>query len=677
MSRESASQSAPDAAGIGRGGLARQPIVRSAATVFLLSLLAGLLGAAALLVAARWLAPTSFPGPVAEGAWTARSRACFVPSGFYPAEFDAEAGKHFSWSEGSAQLRFPRLNRSAPHRLTINLGTGRPPGVAQPTVRAAVDGIVRATVQANADRTPLVIDIPVHDGVGAAVTLDVIPTWTPGPQDTRALGVSIDDVTLEAVDGHIQPARVVVLQTALAVMLAAAGLVLCGLRLRAAMATSCAVAVAFAWLQVTDAAFVGVYADRLVRIGAAVAAAGSVAGLIRLRWPSSSALPEWPVAVVILLGATAIKLALFGHPLAQVGDAMFQVHRAQEVHVGRYFFTSITPKPFFEFPYPVALYVVAQPLWRFFPGELNLAFLLRAITLVADALVGFGLYAAARRQWGSGRLALFCAALWPLARAPLESVTYANLTNAFGQAVFGVAMGAVGWLAAGPLSVGAAALACGCLVVAFLSHFSSITIGLPVLGTSAVALMAFGKKHGLKAGAWVMILTLAAGALSYGVYYSHFNAVYRQTLSRLLERPRTSETASKLVAAPSVKLQRWWTSTGDDYGRPGVPLMIAAATGAVLLLMRRRREGLTIVLLTWMGLWAALTAFGIFTPVAMRMNLAAAPALICLAAYAVGSLSMKSRLGALAAALIVVVIAWDALQTCFTCLGRVPGWFIT
>jgi hypothetical protein len=657
---------------------ARRPrrILRAALIVTGGSLAAGLAGAVALLVAVNWLAPSKYSGPVAEGAWTARSRACFVASGFYPAELDAESGKHFSWSEATAQFRFPRLDRSHPHRLTINAGAGRPAGVPQPTVRVAVDGITRATVESTADRAPLVVDVPMRDGVGAVVSLDVSPTWTPGPQDARALGVSIDDVTLDAAGGRFQPSRDVVLRTALAVMLAAVGFLLCGLQVRVAASASVAVAIAFAALLATDGAFISPYVDRLVRIGAGIALAGAAAGLTRVRWTRGERLPEWPVAVVILLCATAIKLALFGHPLAQVGDAMFQVHRAQEVHAGRYFFTSITPKPFFEFPYPVALYVAAQPLWRFFPGELNLAFLLRGITLVADALVGFGLYAAARRQWGSARLALFAAALWPLARAPLESVTYANLTNAFGQAVFGIAMGGVGWLAAGPLSLAAAAATCACLVVAFLSHFSTISIGLPVLGTSAAALMAFGKTHGLKAGTWVLILTLAAGAASYGVYYSHFNSVYRQTLSRLLERQKTPETGSKLVAAPSVKLQRWWNSTGDDYGRPGVPLMLTALAGAVMLVRRRRTEGLTIVLLAWVALWAALTALGIFSPVSMRMNLAAAPALVCLAAYALGSVSLSSRPGAITAVLVAAVIGWDALQTCFTCLGRVPGWFI-
>jgi hypothetical protein len=637
---------------------------------------AGLLGAAMLLLGARWFGPAAYSGPVAEGAWTSRSRACFVPSGFYAAEFDAAAERHFSWTEGTAQLGFPRLDRSRRARVILNVVGSRPPGVPLPTVRAAVDGVVTTTVEAIAGPQAVVVDIPARNTTGAVVTIDVPQTYVPGPHDTRSLGLIVDGVTLEA-PGGVRPAWGVVVGAGLAAMIAAAGFFTCGVRVRTAAAAAAAITTAFAWLLVADGAFVGDYVDRLVRIGAGVALAGAAAGIIGRFSRASSALPEWTVAVVILLCATAIKLAVFGHPLAQVGDAMFQVHRAQEVHAGRYFFTSVTPKPFFEFPYPVALYVMAQPLWNYFPGGLNLAFLLRGITLAADALVGLGLYAAARRQWGSGRTALFCAALWPLARAPIEAVTYANLTNAFGQGVFGMAMGGVAWIAAGPASVVALCLACAFLVVAFLSHFSTISIGLPILATTAGALLAFGRSHARRAAAWVMVLTLAAGAVSYGVYYSRFNAVYRQTLSRLLERQDTTGTGSKLVAPPSVKLQRWWTSTGDDYGRPGVPLMAAAAAGAALLLWRRRRDGLTIVLLSWAAVCAGLTVLGVFSPISMRVNLAAAPALIALAAYALGSLSTRSRAGAVLAACAVVPIGWDALGVCFVCLGRVPAWFIT
>ena len=101
---------------------------RGMAVVLLGSTAAALACAALLYLAAGWQGPKACSGPVGEGAWTARSRACFVPSGFHRPEFDPDAERHFSWTEASAELRFPRLDRARPHRLTLTVGASRPPG---------------------------------------------------------------------------------------------------------------------------------------------------------------------------------------------------------------------------------------------------------------------------------------------------------------------------------------------------------------------------------------------------------------------------------------------------------------------------------------------------------------------------------------------------------------------
>ena len=97
--------------------------------------------------------------------------------------------------------------------------------------------------------------------------------------------------------------------------------------------------------------------------------------------------------------AAALKIAFFTHPNVALADSIFQVHRAQNVVAGQYFFTSITPRPFFEFPYAIALYVTALPLWSWFPAELDRVRLLRGVAIVADSLVGVGMYFALRRAW--------------------------------------------------------------------------------------------------------------------------------------------------------------------------------------------------------------------------------------------------------------------------------------
>ena len=266
-----------------------------------------------------------------------------------------------------------------------------------------------------------------------------------------------------------------------------------------------------------------------------------------------------------------------------------------------------------------------MPFWRLFTTDLGHVLLLRIVTLAVHALVGIGLYSAVRRQWNDGRAALGCATLWMLARAPLEGLSNANLTNVFGQGVFGTAMAGVGWLSAGAVSVVALAGTGLSIFVAFLSHFGTTMVGLPLLGAVSVALMVFGRGAARRAGVWVLALTLIASAASYVVYYSHFTTVFRQTFERVTARQPEPPTKSKLVAPPGEKLKQWYVGTGDDYGRPGLPLLATALAGAVLLARRRRRDGVTLVLAGWGLVWVAFTALGVFSPISIRVNLAAAP----------------------------------------------------
>ena len=344
------------------------------------------------------------------------------------------------------------------------------------------------------------------------------------------------------------------------------------------------------------------------------------------------------------------------------------------VHTGTYFFTSTTPQPFFEFPYPIALYVIAQPFWRFFPSELDLAWLLRALTLSADALVGVAIWAAAQRQWNA-RTALLCVILWLFARAPLQALSNANLTNAFGQAVFGLAMGAIVWNAAGQRTslMGLVAVG-GLLIVAFLAHFSTVSVGIPILGTVGVVLMAAERAYTRRFGVWVLVVVLAAAALSYVVYYSHFHDIYATTFARVASSQSDAPTESKLVASPAVKFKNWIRGTSDDYGLPGPPLLVCAAIGLFLILKERRREAFTLVLAGWVLVWGGFTVVEIFTPVELRVNLAAAPVFVCLGAYALGALAARSRGSAILAVAGALLIAWDGVRVGLICVGVNPRW---
>jgi hypothetical protein len=633
------------------------------------SVAVGVFGVLLLVAGTRWLMPATIQGPVADGGWTARTRAWVEPSGFYEPELDSATSKAFSWTGRVVRLDLAALDRSHPYVLTLELVPWRPAGLPPARLHAAVDGVMQAPLPLPDGSEGVALSIPSRHTPGAVIGLEVSDTFVPGSHDKRELGVIVRQVGLSPAGGHFQPSLAVAVKAGLAIAACAFGLFLCGLRSRQGVLVHAVVAAGFSWLLLQDGAFIGTYVDRLIAVGAGVAVVGAIVAIARWRWPVVAGLPEWSIAVGLVLAASAVKLALFAHPLATIGDAIFQVHRAQMVHGGNYFFTSITPRPFFEFPYPIALYVVAQPFWRYFPSEIDLVRLLRGLTLAADALVGLVLYAAARRQWNDRVTALLCAVLWPLARAPFEGLSNANLTNVFGQAIFGVGMGLIAWTAAGKrTSIGGMVAVCGLLAVAFLSHFGTVSAGLPILCAVGVMLWAGGRTNVRRLGPWVLIVALAAGTLSYAVYYSHFTPIYRTTIARVLSREGEAPTRS-MVAPPGIRLRRWLAGGSDDYGLPSLPTLLVALTGAGLLVRRRRREGVTLVLSGWALAWAVFAVLGIFSALTVRVNLATAPVFVCLCAYALGSLWARSRLAAALAAAGTLVIAWDGLRIGLTCLG--------
>lgn len=637
-------------------------VVRSLLADVLWCAAVALVGAVALIGAIRF-GVKAVSGPIHESGWTQRSRAAFMPAGFYGAELDGATGNSYSWSQASAELRFPQLNRARAHRVTLTLRSGRPATVAAATLAVAVDGQLRLKEPVADGPAQIVFEIPRRDDPGATVALAIDPAYQPGGPDPRALGVIVDAVRLEPVNGPFAVTTRVLLLAAVAMFAAALGIRLTGASGWLSLAAMVVVAAGIDWLLLKDAAFIGDYAARLARIGGGATLAGATIGLARLRWHSLGGASGWAEAGALILAVSVVKLGVFWHPGAIVGDGIFQVHRAQVVHGGQYIFTSVTPKPFFEFPYPVALYVFAQPFWTLFPAEIDLLRLLRAVTIVADGLVGFALYGALVRQWGDRAAGLWAATLWPLARAPMEALSNANLTNLFGQSAFGVALAGVAWFAAtGSFSKVAAATITAFMAIAFLSHFGTVTVGLAIAGAAGAALVVLGQGSSRRSGFWVFAMLLAALLVSWTVYYSdaRFIQVYKSSWASVTTR--VDDDSSKIVASPMVKATRWWSGTGDDYGRPGIALLLVAGAGAWLLVRRGARAAASLVFLAWLAAWMAMTLFGILTPITLRANLAAAPALIALCAIALGSLSARSRLAAGALALLVAWDGWRILQ---------------
>ncbi len=621
---------------------------------------------------ARWWTPPTLRAPIGGAGWTGRTRAWFKTDGFFPAEIDAQTRRQFSWTGATSSVAVPYLSRSQDYRLTLNVAAPRPAGTPPPTVNLLVDDAPAGQSQISGRRDRISVDLRSRPGRGAFVKIEVPDTFVASPKDRRSLGIMVNAVRLEPASGYFIPSWPALARFGLAIALSVCGVLWCGLPRVLGMLMASFVIAGFAWLLLLDAAFLGDDVERLLRIGVGVAVVGAVVGVVRWRRPVIAGLPEWSTAVGLVLCLSALKLAFFTHPQIARTDAVFQVHRAQLVHRGVYFFTSLTPSPGFEFPYAIGLYVAAQPFWSWFPSTEELANLLRGLALAADACIGILIYAAARRQWNDPRAALLGAALWPVTRAPAMALGHANLTNLFGQGLFGTAMGVVAWHAAGSSVSPKALIAAGVLfALAFLSHFSTLAVGVLILAMAVGMLVVFGSVFERRLGIWLLVATVAAGAVSYVVYYSHFTALFRQTFTRVISGVDEASTTS-MVATPATKFRRWITEDqfSNDYGLPGLALLVSAIAGALLLGRSRRRESLTLILAAWGIVWLFATALGFFSSVELRANLAATPMLVWLAAYALGAISVRSRLGAMVAMAGVVAIAWDGLRVWMMWLGQ-------
>jgi hypothetical protein len=579
------------------------------------------------------------------GDWYARSPAWFTTRGLYPTEH-APDGAPFAWAGGRLRLQVPQLDRRAPYTLRLRARSGRAAEEAPAVLRVLVDGIDAPAVTLGGDWQEFDVPVPRARGRGVSVALDAQQTFTPGPQDPRALGFMIDRVTLAAADGAPPGASIDTL-SAVALFAGAVALaaVLCGAAAWSAAAAGLAAGAVANGLLVFDSAFLGAYSSRLLAPAAAIAVTAAAASLL-----ASMATPErrqgWRTASLLVIVATAIKLAVFLHPAAPIGDGMFHVHRAQAVRAGQYIFTSITPQPFYEFPYPIGLYVAAQPLWDVTPDRVVL---LRALTLVMDGVVALGLFAVVAARWGSsgtGVLATVLALAFPLVT---QSVSTANLSNVFAQSCFSAAVAWIGWCLAPRSAIVAFAGATVLLSAAYLSHFSTAVIGIPAACLIAAAIALARADTESRSWRWVAAATGVSIALAYGIYYSQFHDVYARTWSRIgQEGAETSfvATLAEHSESKTVTVARFLIA---NYGWAGLAL---AAAGVAAAIRRDWRDGWTLVLGALGVVVGGFLILGAVTPIEMRANLAAQPLVACFAALGCAWLWNTQRLPLRAAAAI-------------------------
>ena len=557
------------------------------------------------------------------GDWYARTPAWFTSRGLYPTEHTPD-GVPFAWAGARMRLNVPQLDRRIARALRLRVRSGRGDTSPAAVIRVAVDGVDAPSATIGSDWQEISIPLPAARRRGATITLDAQDAFVPGPNDPRALAFIVDRLALDPAGETLTPST----ETLAAVAAFGGGVALaavcCLLPAWIAGAAGLVAGAAATLLLLCDAAFLGSYSSRLTPLSLGVVASAALASFAVAR-ASPAMRSGWRAAALLAIVVTAIKLAVFLHPNSPIGDGMFHVHRAQAVRAGQYIFTSITPRPFFEFPYPIGLYLTAQPFWDAVPDRVAL---LRGITLVTDALVALAVFGAVGVRWGAAT-GVMAAALALSVPVITQSISTANLTNVFGQSCFSLAVAWIGWhLFSGRVSIGAV----GSIVLlsaAYLSHFSTAVIGVPAAVAIAIAVACARDTAESRQWRWIAATVAVAIVVCYAIYYSQFHDVYARTWSRVGQEGADNSFVATLAEHSESKVVTLSRFLLANYGW-GVLLL--AAAGAVEALRRHRREGWTLVL-TAVGLvCGGFLLLGAFTPIEMRANLAAHPVIVCLAA---------------------------------------------
>jgi len=606
-------------------------------------------------------------GPLENGEKIGRSRAWLDVSGFYPAELDQ--GRSFSWMGETGRIRLARLDRSVPIKLSLWI---QPALATVPVeVTAAVDGLALPPTTLVPGPQRIDLDLPASAADRAIVDLRVSQTLVPGVADRRTLGLRVDGVALEAAGGRIRIPWNSLRSAAIA-----------GLGLGIAMALTLGARPlgfalglgAGAWLGFLlafDGAFLGAYPERLAFTGLIAAALGAL-GAAGTR-PGAHERLGLRAATGVLVALTACKLALFVHPMAAVGDSIFHVHRAQVVQRGEYFFTSITPRPFFEFPYPPGLYVAVGPFWNAFHGDMQHVWLLRSAVLAAEAALAVSLYVVVVANWGNRLAAFFASALMLLLPVGFYTICTSNLTNAFGQSMFGIGLATLlcvhvrsrrSWI----LIAGGAALVC----VGFLSHFSTFAVGVPILIACAASVWLGGPGPARRTAIALAVALLIAATAAVAVYYAHFVPVYKQTAERVLAREGAAPDRS-MVAPASVKANRVVTTLWMEFGAAA---LFAAAAAGILLVRARAHDPLTLALVGWAGVIVGFWLLAVLTAIEMRASLAAQPLVAILAGFGIARAAQNSRSARVVAAVAIASMVTRAVSDWMVCLGIEGFWRI-
>ncbi|HOG28324.1 MAG TPA: hypothetical protein PLN93_00470 [Vicinamibacterales bacterium] len=534
-------------------------------------------------------------------------------TGLYPTE--RQGKDYFAWSGGRVSVRAGLADRRAAWQCQARLVNWRPPSAGPADVRVEADGRVLLERRVSEPRASLDFAVP---PVPARRDLDfeivVSPTFVPGPQDPRELGLAFEGLRCDPAAGAwAWPARQVVARASLSAALAGLVLGIAGLPAGAAAGFAVLVAAAQGFSLASGAA-AHLPGRPPVFLLAGLLAVFCLLPILAARFVRPQGLSTAArLAVAVSACACCLKLVFLLHPDKTLVDAVFHAHRFEMVLAGRFFFTQLSTSAT-PFPYAIGLYVFAAPWAALTADHVTL---LRTVVCACEAAAVLLLYPLVARAWGDRAAGVAAVALYHLAPLPIAVLGNANLTNHFGQSVAVAAMAAAaGWSFAGRRAAETVGLA---LVagLAFLSHVGTFAVLLPTLLVLALATRGLGRDAGRIPARCILAATALAVALAVGLYWGRFFDVYephiasaKAELASAFKRGSSAAApaahdAGGVPAARTTPLQLGFSgAVRQTRGAFGLPLIALAVAGASSLARRRRADRLVAALAAWFAAWA-------------------------------------------------------------------------
>jgi len=538
-------------------------------------------------------------------------------TGLYPPE--REGKTTFAWSSETVHVGFDHVDRRMAWLCRAAAINWRAASAGPAGVRVESDGhTLLSRVVTDATAT-LEFTVPPEPGRSSLrFSMVVSPTFRPGPQDPRDLGLAFDWIRCEPVPGlHPWPAVPMITQGAVAAAVAGVAMGLAALpgavALGASVVLAGAQAVALAtggapYARGTPPAYVLAFLLAVFCLSPVFVAEG----LLRRALSTSARL-----AIVVSACASYLKLLFLLHPDKSVVDALFHAHRLDWVLAGRFYFTqpstSATP-----FPYAIGLYVFSSP-WSLLTNDH--VTLLRIVVCACEAVAGVLLYPVIVRAWGDRAMGVMAVVLFHLVPLPYAVIGNANLTNAFGQSVALVTMAAATtWTFASRRLLQLAGLT-ALAAFAFLSHVGTFAVLLPTLLMLAGLFYAFGGPANRGPARHILVAAVLAVLLAVALYYAHFGDVYRPHLAGVRARVAVAlglgREASTPDAAPASMLARadapdrrasrlklgMRGGLDQTRGSFGWPIIVLALAGVWSLAIRRRVDRLVLALAAWAAAW--------------------------------------------------------------------------